>query len=362
MRTQKGCSAEEKNFRRGLGRAPGDVPSFLKVVYLHDMHLQRLTDRATLMIAVTTIAACSELRDYEPPDFGKTSASSVDRIGGFEASKRSELSTEKEPAESIENARQLAYTYTAGLALPPKNVTQVARSHEDRCRTAGPSVCQVVSSSVREQNEDYVYAELEIRAQRGWMTAFRQGLSQEATSAAGRLQSTTTRAEDLTRVITDTSARLQAQRTLRERLLKLLDRETDKVGELLQIERELARVQGEIESTDSYLKVLRGRVAMDRMSLRYEALRSAVSESAIQPVLDACTDFLATLSQSFAVLVLFVAGTLPWLLLGLPSLWISVRILRWITKRRPAKKLLSIPPNEAPQSKEENLSSGTEKV
>lgn len=230
--------------------------------------------------------------------------------------------------------RQLAYEYNASLRLPARNVAAVIASHEARCTAAGPRVCQVISSSVTEQNEYYVYGALEIRAARDFMDEFREGLAGDAEEAEGSLVSMQARAEDLTRQITDTEARLNAQKTLRDRLLLLLERDTDKVGDLLQIERELARVQSEIESAESWLRTLRARVSMDRLTLNYQSIPKAVTSQTAQPLKEAFTSFFADIAWSLAAVISFIAHLIPWLIVIAPGLWLLRAVWRnWRKKK-----------------------------
>ncbi|MEM9233485.1 MAG: DUF4349 domain-containing protein [Pseudomonadota bacterium] len=230
--------------------------------------------------------------------------------------------------------RQLAYEYDATLRLPSGAVARMVAQHEARCNAAGPKVCQVISSSVSEQNADYIYGSLQIRAARSYMDDFRDGLSGEAEEADGQLTSMNARAEDLTRQITDTAARLDAQKTLRDRLLLLLERETDDVGDLLQIERELARVQGEIESAESWLKSLRARVAMDRLTLNYQSIPRAVTPQTAQPLKDAFTSFFSDVAWSLSEVIRFIARLLPWLIVIAPGLWLLRAVWRGWRKKK----------------------------
>lgn len=235
--------------------------------------------------------------------------------------------TANEPGEPT-TARQLAYEYDATLRLPAASVADMLTAHEARCNEAGPAVCQVLGSSVTEQNEDYVYGSLELRAAKPFMDSFREGLAEEAEKAEGNLVSMNTRVEDLTRQITDTTARLDAQKTLRDRLLVLLAKDTDDVGDLLQIERELARVQSEIESAESWLRVLKARVSMDRLTLSYQSIPKAVTPQTAQPLRDALTSFLADMSWSLAAVISFIARLIPWLIVIAPGLWLLRTVWR----------------------------------
>jgi len=72
--------------------------------------------------------------------------------------------------------------------------------------------------------------------------------------AVGELKSQTLGAEDVTKAYFDTDARLRNAKRMEERLLDLLARTTGKVSDLLQVEKELGRVRGQIEEMQGQLK------------------------------------------------------------------------------------------------------------
>ena len=75
--------------------------------------------------------------------------------------------------------------------------------------------------------------------------------------------------EDVTEQYIDTDARLKNHIVLRDRLKKLLDR-AQKVDEVLAIEKELTRVQSEIDSMEGRLKALRGQIDLAAVHLTIE--------------------------------------------------------------------------------------------
>lgn len=305
------------------------------------------------ILLTTQVASCSPLPDLQ--QIQQTD-------GGFEESDSASyepLPTELDDGdediitETATSTRQLAYAYSAQLALPNATITHVAEQHETRCRQAGPDVCQVLSSSVLERGPDHTLAKLELRAIKSWLTTFRKNLTREAGSKGGHLRALTTQAKNLSRVITNTAARLKTQYTLRERLHTLLALETDEVGNLLQIESELNRVQGEIERAESQLRQLREQVAMDHMKLQYEALPKAISSSATEPITDALNTFLSTLSQSVALLISFVAATFPWIMIGLPCLLLFVPLLKWMFIGRRPRRPMPVTKGPSPETYED---------
>jgi hypothetical protein len=76
----------------------------------------------------------------------------------------------------------------------------------------------------------------------------------------GRLENESQSGEDVTRQHTDMAARLKTARETEERFRAILQQRTGKVSDVLEVERSIARVRGEIESMEAEQKVLEHRV------------------------------------------------------------------------------------------------------
>jgi hypothetical protein len=70
----------------------------------------------------------------------------------------------------------------------------------------------------------------------------------------GELKNQTLGTEDITKAYFDTDARLKNARVMEQRLIDMLKTKTGKVSDLLQVEKELARVREEIENVQGQLK------------------------------------------------------------------------------------------------------------
>jgi hypothetical protein len=219
-------------------------------------------------------------------------------------------------------APMLAYAYDYGLRAPPKAVRTLMARHEAACVKAGPAICQVTGSSVTERGDDQVAAVLSMRAAPAWLTRFRAGLASEAEDAGGRLVRAAVTSEDLSRQIVDTEAMLRARITLRDRLQALLASRPGKLADLIELERELARVQGELDSAQSQLAVMRQRVATSEIDVNYESAGVLAPQGVWAPLAEAFGDFLTIIAYTLAGLVRAVAWTAPWLLILAAVAWI----------------------------------------
>lgn len=83
--------------------------------------------------------------------------------------------------------------------------------------------------------------------------------SMEALDAIGEVTRKSVSSKDVTEQYVDTDARLKTKIALRDRLRNLLDKAED-VEDILAIEKELGRVQGDIDSMQARLKTLKGQV------------------------------------------------------------------------------------------------------
>jgi hypothetical protein len=231
-------------------------------------------------------------------------------------------------------ARQIAYTYFYGFRVPTGNMEGLLNAHKAACEQAGVAKCYVVNSNISGLGEDSANGQLVIKGSREWIDSFKASMEDSLKKFGAELDSNNSSAEDLTVQILDTSARLNSTKTLRDRLQALLKDRPGRLSDLLDIERELARVQAEIDSTESILAAMKLRVSMSTLTLNYQAKYSAVSESIWRPLGDAFSGFLPNVVASLAGIVEFISSVLLWLVLGGAVIWLVL----WRWRRGRAKK------------------------
>ena len=294
----------------------------------------------TILLALSAclLAACGGPKGFEardvapaappPPMSELQMGAAMDEAGNYFA----------EPGEAGGGGTQavqqyIAYSHSIGMRLPVAGIEPTLQGHIDACNKAGPTVCMVTNSWMNSYSEDEASASLNLRATPAWIDQFLNGVEAEAKAAKGEITNRQTTAEDLTVSIIDTDARLKAQQTLQTRLEQLLAERPGKLGELLETERELARVNGEIDSLKSTLKALRQRVDMSQLSVSYETKRNPVSQGALEPLGRAFGDFFYNLSSALAAVITAFAVGLPWLILIGVFVWIWLKLI-WPRIRR----------------------------
>jgi hypothetical protein len=231
---------------------------------------------------------------------------------------------------------QLAYRYNYGITASPKGVRGLQAAHEAACAAAGPARCQVVSSAVDELGEDRLHATLSFRATPDWLKGFRSQLDGQAKAAGGRVSEARVSSEDLSRQLVDTEAALRAKTTLRDRMEQLLATRPGKLSELIELEQTLARVQGEIDATNSELTMMRARVAMSDVTIDYESSGVLAPAGAWSPVSNALGDVADILAGTLGFMIRFVAVLAPWVLVIGGIVWLFRKRLPRFRRKPPA--------------------------
>lgn len=231
-------------------------------------------------------------------------------------------------------APQLAYEHQMRLVAPASAVSRLLNSHRDACAVHGAGRCQIITAASSIERGE-ARASLVLRAESGWLKAFRAGLADDLARAGGRIEEAATTSEDLTQQIIDVEARVLAQRTLRDRLQALLAGKPGKLAELLEVERELARVQAELDAAVSTLQVYRTRVATELLTITYRSAPSVAGANAWRPLTNALEGGAGVIAASLGVLITLIAAALPVAALLLPGAWLLRRFLR--RRRTPQK-------------------------
>jgi len=206
---------------------------------------------------------------------------------------------------------QLAYRYEYGLETPASAISGLVAHHEAACRAAGPTVCQITGSKVVQESKSRVSGELSMRAQPGWLATFRAGLEGDAKTAGGKVMKSDTTTEDLSTQIVDTEAAVRARITLRDRLQNLLATRPGKLEELLQLEQQLAQVQGEIDAAQSNLAMMRQRVASSAITVEYRSKGSLSEDGAWAPVAQAIRGSQGAMAATIGFLIIAFSVLLP---------------------------------------------------
>lgn len=240
------------------------------------------------------------------------------------------FSADSNPDDSLVAAsRHIAETQHWRYVVPGERIEPLWTAHSALCGDG----CEITQANVSARNDYAAHATLEMRIERSRFNAMLSAL--EATRAptersVGR--------EDKTLEVVDLESRMANLKIMAERLRNLVDTHGGKLADLLALERELNRVQSEIDSMQSRRRVLAQETEKVRLSIQYQAEPRTNIEDAWSPVREAWHDMARRFNSSLADLMRFVAGVAPWLLIGLPAgvlAWKAIRLPgRWIGRLR----------------------------
>ena len=154
----------------------------------------------------------------------------------------------------------------------------------------------------------------------------------------GDVTSETTNAADVTDQYVDMTARLASSQVLEKRLLELATARDGKVDQLLAVERELARVRGEIESYQGHLNQWNDQIALSTLTITMSTRKAEIATAAA-PTLGSRTSSafqssVQALSDLGSWLVVNGIAFLPWLLILLPGFLLLRRLARRMNPRR----------------------------
>jgi hypothetical protein len=167
--------------------------------------------------------------------------------------------------------------------------------------------------------------------------------------ALGEVQAESTDSADITAEYVDQSARREAARALEKRLLELAANRTGTVADVLEVERELARVRSEIEQYEGQIRMWDDQVSMSTLSLTLSTRTPEIA--APKPPgfqSDAGSTFdrsVGTLTDAGRGLLLALIAILPWLPLLIPSFLLGRRYFRrWRAALPKAVAMYPAPP------------------
>jgi hypothetical protein len=138
------------------------------------------------------------------------------------------------------------------------------------------------------------------------------------------------RTKEITAEYYDEAARLTNARKLEQRLLSLMSGQANNVKDLLEVERELARVREQIETFEGHIRLYDNQVALSTLVLNVmtkERFVAAAPPSFLAQAGGTLSSSAQALKQVGRGLTLALVALLPWLPVGV-GLWFLARRLR----------------------------------
>lgn len=157
-----------------------------------------------------------------------------------------------------------------------------------------------------------------------------------AVSKLGELQTTHTDSQDVTEEFYDLQARISNKQVEEKRLVEHLKKSTGKLSEILQVEKELSRVRGEIEQMQGRLRLLANLTSLTTVTVSIREVKDYVPPKPATFGTQIARTFQESLGQlgNFGQgIVLLIVALAPWLLVLL-----AIAVPVWGMARRGHKK------------------------
>ena len=168
----------------------------------------------------------------------------------------------------------------------------------------------------------------------------------DALSILGVPENRSQTAQDVTEEFVDLDARISNKRRLEERILELLEKASDKIKDVIEVERELARVRGEIEQMEGRLRFLTNHTDLTTVTIFAREQRDYVpteTPTFLTRTKQAWSSSLLALRSFGEQSAVVVVVVFPWLLavfvVAAPAIWAA---------RRRKRQSTSVVPNETP--------------
>ncbi|GAA4505711.1 DUF4349 domain-containing protein [Nonomuraea ferruginea] len=235
----------------------------------------------------------------------------------------------RNPASGVEVTRQdRQVIYTGRMTVRVKDVTAAAQQAKDAVTGAGGHLAKEESRSSERASAS---AELEFKIPPARYPDVLNRLGRDLGERLSLNQET----EDVTVQVADVESRVKSAERALESLRTLLTK-ADTIGQVLDVEREIATRAADLESLQAQRKSLAEQTAMATLTLRLVGPAAAVALPADEPAgflgglragWDSLVDFLM-------VLVTALGAALPWLAVITPPVVLALVMVRRRRRRR----------------------------
>lgn len=221
--------------------------------------------------------------------------------------------SEPQPANSTEIKKYIALRHHVTIETAAQNMQANFDAAVQHCEALN---CQMLSANFnRETPYSPPSASLSVRVPPRNVEIFLAGLAKN-----GEITQHGRESEDKTNQVVDADARIQNLTHLRDRLRGMLNDKTAKFKDLIDVERELANTQSELDSYTSMRKMLSQETDLVAVNIDFMASQGITEQGAFAPVARAFKDAGRVMMESFGSLITFITSAIPWLVIGVPLL------------------------------------------
>lgn len=280
------------------------------------------------VIVVSMLAACGQQESASVADSASPAPASAkmaaERVLGGAAQSMTELSEPVAAQSGLDVKKYVALRHHLNVEVPAATMQASFEAAVQHCEALR---CQILNASIQRAT-DYSppYANLSARIPPRNVAIFMAGLAK-----SGEIVQHGREAEDKTNQVVDTEARIKNLTELRDRLRLMLNDKAAQFNDIIEVERELANTQSQLDSLASIRKLLALETELVAVNIDFTAKQGITEQGFFAPVAQALRDAGRVMMESLATLISFIASAIPWLLVGIPLLlllrvcWLAVR-------------------------------------
>jgi hypothetical protein len=146
----------------------------------------------------------------------------------------------------------------------------------------------------------------------------------------GTVRSENVSAQDVTKAYADLETRLKVKRETLERLRDILRRQTGKLSDVLEAEREIARVTEEIEQMEGERRYYDQQVALSTVTVGLVEPEPFATGGSFAPIREAFRDSLEVFAESLGAMIYALSAGIPWVV----AAWVGWKAFRFLRRRR----------------------------
>lgn len=218
--------------------------------------------------------------------------------------------------------KRIAQSQSWTFEIEAEKLQEVWQAHHDLCSSTLRTHCELVQASVMtgQGRRGAHHALLEMRVTHSAMPSLVQNVENGILPVEKNATSV-----DRTLQWVDLNARKENAERLRDRLAVMIaEQKGDKLSDLLALERELNRVQSNLDAMQAQTRILARETEKVHLTFHYRSAPQTVADDVWRPIRSAWHNMAQTFASSVGSVLLFVAGIVPWLVVLIPG-WFLVR-------------------------------------
>ena len=229
-----------------------------------------------------------------------------------------------------------SYNHFLSIAMGRDYIRPRFERAEAQCLHDSKFQCTLISASLdaADANDYGPSATLLISLPHAQIAQFQSALLKPVAGDGGaKVQSQTTSAENVSQEAADATRKVKQLSDYRDRLAALAKRPGLSVDDLIKVESELSKAQGDLDDATSQLNNVADRVAKERLSVSFDVATD--TSDAFRPVGRTWRSAVDLFGQSTANALQFSIQVIPWL----PIILAAFFLFRWlwrIARRRSA--------------------------